>query len=210
MTVDSIGDEHRRDNLISTTSKRNTDYRCDIPLQIRRLRRAHQENNHADNPERKSWVAEPQSELRRGRAANLLCATIHPGIGQDATELLADDGADDDSEELEAELLLIEVELLAKELGQLDGDEDAAEEKGHGVGDGGEEDAELSAEEEGLNKLVGLDGGGVDAGELEVLLLDIRAVVRDTRADVAGFGTEEDVENELDAVDLLLKVRDVY
>lgn len=95
------------------------------------------------------------------------------------------------------------MELLAEELGQLDGDEDTAEEKGHGVGDGGEEDAELSAEEEGLNELVGADGRGVDAAELKVLLLEVRAVVRDTRADVAGFRTEEDVENELDAVDLL-------
>lgn len=116
---------------------------------------------------------------------------VHPGIREDAAELLADDGADDKAEELEAELLLLEVKFLAEEMGQLDGDEDAAEEKGHGVGDGGEEDAELAAEEEGLDELVGADGGGVDAAELEVLFLEVGAVVRDSRADVAGFGAEE-------------------
>lgn len=139
---------------------------------------------------------------------NLLRTAVHPGIGQDATELLADDRTDDEAEELETELLLIEVEFLAEQLGQLDGDEDAAEEEGHGVGDGGEEDAELAAEEEGLDELVGANGGRIDATELEVLLLEVRAVVSDTVADVAGFGAEDEVENELDAVDLLSEVRE--
>jgi hypothetical protein len=70
-----------------------------------------------------------------------------------------------------------------------------------------EEDAKLAAEEEGLDELIGADGGRVDAAELEVLLLEVGAVVRDARADVAGFGAEEEVENELNAVDLLQEVR---
>lgn len=208
MAVDGISDKHGGNDLVPSASKCNPDYRRDIPMQVRRLRRANQEDHHPDDREREARVAEPQSELRRRRATNLLRAAVHPGIGQDAAELLTDDGADDDAEELEAELLLVEVEFLAKELGQLDGDEDAAEEEGHGVGDGGEEDAELAAEEEGLDELIGADRGGVDAAELEVLLLEVGAVVCDARANVAGFGAEEEVKDELDAVDLLYKVRE--
>lgn len=97
------------------------------------------------------------------------------------------------------------MELLAEELRQLDGDEHAAEEEGHGVGDGGEEDAELAAEEEGLDELVCGYRRWVDAAELEVLLLEVGAVVSDACADVAGFRPEEEVQNELDAVGLLLR-----
>lgn len=208
MAVDGISDKHGGNDLVPSASKCDPDYRRDIPVQIRRLRRGNQEDHHPDDRERESRVAEPQSEFRGRRTTNFLRAAVHPGVRQDATELLADDGADDDAEELEAELLLVEAEFLAEELGQLDGDEDTAEEEGHGVGDGGEEDAELAAEEEGLDELIGADGGGVDAAELEVLLLEVGAVVRAACADVAGFGAEEEVKDELDAVDLLREVRE--
>lgn len=127
MAINSISDKHRCNDLVSGPGKCNPDYRRDIPLQIRRLRRAYQEDHHPDDSETESRVAEPQSELRGRRTTDLLRATVHPGVGEDAAELLADDGPDDDAEELETELLLVEVEFLAEELGQLDGDEDAAE-----------------------------------------------------------------------------------
>jgi hypothetical protein len=59
-----------------------------------------------------------------------------------------------------------------------------------------------------LDELIYADGGRVDAAELEVLLLEVRAVVRDASADIAGFGAEEEVKNELNAVDLLREVRE--
>lgn len=46
------------------------------------------------------------------------------------------------------------MELLAEELGQLDGDEDAGEEEGHGVGDGGDGDTGFAPETEGVHKVV--------------------------------------------------------
>lgn len=99
------------------------------------------------------------------------------------------------------------MKFLAEELGQLDGDEDAAEEEDHGVSDGREEDAEFAGKEERLDELKGLDGRRIDAPELEILLLEGRALVGGPSADVAGFWAKEEVEEELDAIDLVRDVR---
>lgn len=130
----------------------------------------------------------------------------HPQIRHAATNLLANDGAHDDSDHLQAVLLRVEAKKLGKELWDLDCDHDACPQELHGVGDGGEDDARVSGVREGLDKVIKGDWCRVDASETGVHLLEIGLVLftlgLDAAADVARLGTEEEVENELDSVDL--------
>lgn len=80
MAINSISDEHRRDDLVPGAGKRNPNYRRDIPVQVWRLSCTHQEDDHPDDRKPEAGVAEPQSELRRWCTSNLLRAAVHPGV----------------------------------------------------------------------------------------------------------------------------------
>ena len=127
---------------------------------------------------------------------------IDKPVAERSAQLLADNAADDDAEELETDFLGVEAKLGKEELGDLDGDEDGGEPEDNGIGDGGNQDAGVASEEEGLDKLNRLERFGVDATEIQVLLLEGGTPVFDAATHVAGFGTEEKVKNELNAINL--------
>lgn len=90
-----------------------------------------------------SNIAQPKTVLSRRRGTGLLLPQRHPPITDQAADLLADHGADDNADELQADLLGVEAEFLGEDLGDLDGEGDASPEEDHGVGAGGDEDAGL-------------------------------------------------------------------
>jgi hypothetical protein len=202
VTVDGIRNQHRRHNLVASTGDGNANDGTDVPPARGRVLRLHQEDAHPDNGEHEAGIAQPQPVFRRGPRAALLRLPVHPQVTQASAQLLAHHRAEDDAEELEAQLLCVEVEFLAKELRQLDRDENRAEEERHRVRDGGDEDARLQEEGQGVVEVVQRERAGVQTPEVEVLFPGARGFMRNTTADVSRFGTEEDVEEELDPVDL--------
>ncbi len=66
----------------------------------------------------------------------------------------------------------IELEFLAKELRELDGDQHRAEEERHGVCDGRNNDAGLEEEGQGVNEVAECERSGVDAREVEILVFN--------------------------------------
>lgn len=128
--------------------------------------------------------------------------SVHPRVGHDAAQLFADDGADDQTEELETELLWVEAEFHAEELWEFDGDQDGTEEEDHGVGDGGDQHGGIAGHGEGLDEFPEVEGFRVDASEVEVFLSEVRAFMRDAAADVASFWAKEEVKDKMDTVDL--------
>ena len=93
------------------------------------------------------------------------------------------------------------MKLWSEKLWDLDCDEDTGEKEDNGVSEGGNENAGIPEELERLNKVESSQGCRIDASEVEVFLLDVRAVMLDTASEVASLWSEEDVEHELDAVD---------
>lgn len=103
MAVYSIGDQDRRYDLVSNTGDRDPDHGSDIPMQLHGILRLHEENHHAHNRQHEPGVAQPKPILGlRPHATHLLRLAIHPVVAQAAAQLLADDGAEDDAEELVA------------------------------------------------------------------------------------------------------------
>ena len=167
------------------------------------MRRAHQEDDHPGNGQQEPEIAQPEAEFRRRAAGDAARAEGHPGVGGVAAELLAQEGADDEPEELQAELLRVEGELGLEQLGHFDGVEDAAEEEDHGVGARGGEDGDVGEERERVVEFVERKGGGIDAPERQVFPLEGRGGLGGhVGADVAGLRAEEEVEDELDGVGL--------
>lgn len=209
IAVNRIRDQHRGNNLIPRRRDPRPNHRRHIPMQIRRLLNPHQKHHHPDNRQRISQITQPQPELGcRFRRRSLLPLPPHPEITRIPADLLADDRADDDAEELQAELLAVEVEFLAEELRDLDGDEDGGEEEDHCVRAGGDHDARVLCHSEGRDELEEGEGRWVDAVEFEVFFFEGRAVVVDAEAEVACFWAEEDVEDELTAIDLRIVLVD--
>jgi hypothetical protein len=166
------------------------------------LLKANAEHNDTDHGKDETHVAEPKSVLRLRTASKLLSALVHPEIADPATELLADDKTDHDTEELKAKLLGVETELGKEQLRNLDGEQNTTEAEDDGVGDCGNPDGGITEEREGLDELVETERRGVDALEVEVFLLEGRNVVADDVAHVKSFGTKEEVGDELHTVGL--------
>lgn len=176
--------------------------RSDVPHALLGLLEAHAEDDQADHGEHEADVAEPQSVFGRWAAAEFLRALVHPEIADSSADLFADDKTNQDAQKLEAQLLRVELEFGKEKLRNLDSEEHAAEAEDDGVGDGGNPDGGVTEKEERLDELEWLEGGRVDALEVEVLLLESRDVVADRIAHVKGLGTKEEVGDELNAVDL--------
>lgn len=206
VAIHSVRDEHSSDNLVAGGGNTNTHEWCHI-VSGASIVELHQEDDKTNDAKCKAEVAQPQTVLWPGAVATQLApAHGHPQIRHAATNLLANDGAHNDSDHLQAVLLRIEAEQLGEELRDFDGDHDARPQEFHGVGDGGEDDARVSGVRERLDKVIKGDWCRVDASETGVHLLEVGLVLfafgLDAAADVARLGTEEEVENELDSVDL--------
>lgn len=165
----------------------------------------HQEHHDADDAEHEAKVAQPEAELGlRGAPAEPPAPHRHPQVRHAPADLLADDGADDDGDHLQAVLLRVEAEELGEQLRDLDGDHDARPEELHGVRHGGDRDAGVRGVREGLDEVVPRQGRLVDAAEARVLPLEAGLALLRLgglgAADVARLGPEEEVEDELDGV----------
>lgn len=202
MAIDRISNQHSRHQLIADRRNRRANHRRDIPL-VARLLDLHEEHDDAADGQQVPAVAQPEPELGIGRRARAARAPPHPLVRRDAAHLLADDGADDDGDVLQPHLLRVEAELLDEELRDLDCDHDAREEEDHGVGGGGHGHAGARDEAEGLDEVIGAERRRVDAAEGEIALVGGGgggAGGRGLVAEVARFGAEEEVEEELDGV----------
>lgn len=135
VAVDGVGDEDCSHDLIAHGGDGGADEGRHVPL-VRQVRELAQEHDVADHAEDEARVAEPETVFGRGALAGgeFAGAALHPRVREDAAELFADEGADDDAGELVADLLGIEVEFFLEELGDFDRDEDRGEEEDHGVG----------------------------------------------------------------------------
>lgn len=90
MRVDGVCDEHSRDDLVSGGSNTNTDERCNVPFGTGLLK-TDEEDDEADYREDITGIGEPQTVFGGRTATHLTCANVHPGVGQDAPDLLAND-----------------------------------------------------------------------------------------------------------------------
>lgn len=150
-----------------------------------------------------SDVAQPQTVLSPWRSTNLLLSQSHPSVTNQATNLLADHRANDHAEELHADLLGVEAELLGEYLRDLDCEGNATPEEDHGVGTGWNEHAGLGDIGQGLHEVPQTKGRRIDAAKLEDAILDAGDLAGGVLvAEVEGFRAEEKVQKELDAVDL--------
>lgn len=160
------------------------------------------EKDQANHSKQESKVAEPKPVFRSGATAKLLGAPVHPKITGPTAKLLANDQTDEDTEELQAELLRVEFELWKEELRDFHGEENAAEAEDDRIGDSRDPNGSVAEERQGLNELVETERLGVDAPEVQILLLECGNVVAHFIAHVEGFGAEEEVGDELNAVGL--------
>lgn len=100
-------------------------------------------------------------------------------------------------------MLGVEAEFLWEDLRDLDGERDATPEEDHGVGAGWDEHAGLGDVGQGLDEVPNTEGCWVDAAELEDAFFDAGDLAGGVLvAEVEGFRAEEEVQNELYAVDL--------
>lgn len=152
--VNGICDHDGGDKLVSNGTNRSTDDGCDIPVSTRRCLRAHQEHNHTNDGQREAEIAEPETELRLGLAVDTTGSTTHPEIGEYAPHLLTDHRADDHTQELEAELLGVQIELLLQQLGHLHCCEDASEQEDHCVRAGGNQNRRVAGHGQWTDELI--------------------------------------------------------
>lgn len=159
MAIYRIRHEHRRNDLISARPNTNPNDGRNIPVHAGRLLQAHAKNNQPNDDEHEAKVGDPQPVLwrRPQPVAELLGLAVEPPVAEGTAELLADDGADDHAEELEAQLLRVEAEFRDEDLRDFDGEEDGDEAEGYGVGDCGDEDGGVFCEEGGLDEFDGTE-----------------------------------------------------
>lgn len=223
VTVDGVSHHHGSDDLVTRRADTSANQWGNVP-RVSSIVQLYQEDHETDDAERISKVTQPQAELGLGVATQFSAFHVHPQVRHTSTNLLANDGADNDGDHLQTILLRVEAEQLGEELRDLDRDHDARPQEFHCVGDCGENDAWVRDVCEGLDEIVKGEGGRVDAAEGHVLLLEggllgLRGVFDDggglglgglAGADVSGFGTEEEVEDELEPIDLELGVGGQY
>lgn len=101
----------------------------------RRMRSLHKEDHQSAYREQETRVAEPETVFWGWTSVDLLGLSIHPEIRQVSSQLLANNSANDDAQELQAELLRVESEPGEEELWDFNRGQDGCEEEDHGVRD---------------------------------------------------------------------------
>jgi len=166
--VDGEGDQRRRDDLDAEGRHRRTDHRRHVPVARCGVLQLHAPHHQADDHGDEAGVGEPEA-LGGGAGAGARGVRGQEPVGHGAGELLADDGADDDGEVLEAEGLGVEVEFLADGLGHHDDDGDVGVAEDEGVcncwDENGGDGREVEEGDEGHEG----EWRGVDAADLEVV-----------------------------------------
>lgn len=123
-----------------------------------------------------------------------------------AADLFSDDGANNESNELEPKLFGIEMELLGEELWDLNSGENGSEEEDHCIRASGNHDAGVFCESKRRDELQGSDRRSVDPAKFQVRLLEgceaRYGVLGVVMTDETGLGPEKGVKDELDTVDL--------
>lgn len=215
VAVDGVCDQHSGHDLVASRADTHANQRGNVP-RVSGVVQLHQKDNQARDAQSVPEVTQPQTVLGLWVAAIKLAAPhVHPQVRHASTNLLADNCADNDSNHLQAVLLGVEAEQLGEELRDLDRHHDARPQEFHGVGTRGDHDARVRSVGERLDKVVEGEWGLVDATKRHVLLLEGRRLGLLgllgggdldfgglAGADVAGLGSEKEVEDELEAVDL--------
>ncbi|KAJ4052036.1 hypothetical protein NW753_000025 [Fusarium oxysporum] len=95
--------------------------------------------------------------------------------------------------ELETELLGIEPELLAKQVGYFHSNKRVAEKEHHSVRGRRKYDTDLAPEPKGMNEIVERQRAGIDTFEVEILSLERRAFEFIGAANVQRFWSKKKV-----------------
>lgn len=163
----------------------------------------HEKNHKSAYRRCKTSVGHPETVLGRREPGSWPLQAAHPEIAAPSAKLLAQHGADDYTNELQADLLCVEAEFRREDLWDLDGGEDAGEVEDDGVGYGWDDDAWVCEQSERGGEVLEGDGVGPDLAKVEVLPLEFgfcAAGGLDAVSNIQSFGGEEEVEDELHAV----------
>lgn len=133
MRVDGIGNQDRGNDLVARACDSDANDGAYVPMQRGRIVRLYEKDDDADDGKNEPGIRDPKSVFGCGTRRALFGRAIHPVVTEHTPELFTDDRSDDQAKELVPQLLGVEMEFLAKELGELDCDEDGAEEEGHGI-----------------------------------------------------------------------------
>nr|POE77570.1 hypothetical protein CFP56_09217 [Quercus suber] len=95
VAIDGVGNEDRGGDLVADRADGDADDGRDVPVAVRRLLDADAEHQHPDHGEQKAGIAEPETVLGRRLRLDLPGSSVDPEVAQAASELLADDRADD-------------------------------------------------------------------------------------------------------------------
>jgi hypothetical protein len=112
-------------------------------------------------------ITQPKAEFRRGRFSSALLTHKHPAIGYEPADLFANDRSDNDTEELQTDLLGVQVELGRVDLGDLDCERDTSPEENHCVGYSRNGHAWFHHVAQGLEEVPECQRCRVDAAESE-------------------------------------------
>lgn len=141
MLINSISRTNRRDDLIPPRRHRRSHQRRDIPPSSTttsgtpaQLLRLHAKNHQPSNRKRKPAIRKPKPKLRARLLARPLAPQTHPAIARAPADLLPEHAADDQAEELQAELLRVEGEEGEEYYGDFHHKENAAEAEDDCVG----------------------------------------------------------------------------
>lgn len=159
-------------------------------------------DNQANEDAGETRISEAKTVLgRRRNSAVTFGLAVHVQVTAEATNLLADDGTEDNCDELEGKLLRVETVARGVDLRNFDGEKHAAETEDHGVAQNRNEDVDVANEQSRTVEIAELERSWVNATEGEILALESRSLRLRLATDVEGLGAEEEVEDELNCVD---------
>jgi hypothetical protein len=200
--------QRRRDQLHAEVRDAAADVRRHVPPPLLRLLQPHAPHDHADRGEHEPGPARQQPHLRLARSAGAPRAKAYEAVAAPPGELLAEHGADDERDELQADLRVVEPELGGEELRDEHGDVHAAVGERDGVGEHAEEDGQAGRHQQRIDELGGPDRARVDTREVQagspscagslhgIVRRKLLAVWTTRGSHVEGLGSEKEVSKE--------------
>lgn len=205
MRVHRVGSQHGGDHLVSEGGDTSSHNRSDRPLSLFGLLSTDEEDDISRDRQEKSDVAQPQPVLGCGLLLDATCTGVHPDIRHHSAQLLTKQRTNDQSDELQSQLLGIQLEFALEQLRDLHRYHHTGKEEHHRVCHRSDEDRDVGKEGERVEELRNLDRRRIDPTDRDVLALECGDAAVDVGADISGFRSKEDVQDELACVDLIRK-----
>lgn len=170
--VNGIRDHHGRDQLVTNGSDGGANDRSHIPVAGGRGLGANQEHDNANDGQSEAKVAQPEAELRLGLAVQPPRPPVHPLIGHEAAHLLADERSDDHTQELQAQLLGVQLELALQQLWHLDGRQNTTEQEHHCIRTCGNHNGWVADHGQGPDELIPCQRSRINSPQGKVFPLE--------------------------------------